>query len=94
MEHAVIRVDGYVQGVGFRWWAMGLARELGLVGYAQNLVDGRVEVSAQGSVEALGTLIRALIEQPTRRGRPGRVTDHTVDWVPVDSSLRGFGIRG
>ncbi|NMD47380.1 MAG: acylphosphatase [Propionibacterium sp.] len=93
MERAVIRVDGYVQGVGFRWWTMDLARELGLVGYAENLMDGRVEISAQGSTEALGILIRALIEQPTRRGRPGRVTDHTIDWVTPDAKLRGFSAR-
>ena len=93
MERAVIRVDGYVQGVGFRWWTMDLAGELGLVGYAENLMDGRVEISAQGSTEALGVLIRALIEQPTRRGRPGRVTAHTIDWVTPDPKLRGFSAR-
>ena len=63
MERAVIRVDGYVQGVGFRWWVQGVARELGLVGHAKNLLDGRVEVDAQGPSDALGTLIRRLIEQ-------------------------------
>lgn len=93
MERAVIRVDGYVQGVGFRWWVMSLGRELGLAGYAENLVDGRVEVHAQGSSEALGALVRALIEQPTHRGRPGRVTDHTVDWTTPDPALRGFSVR-
>lgn len=93
MERAVIRVDGYVQGVGFRWWTMDLARELGLVGRAENLPDGRVEVVAQGSTEALGVLIRALIEQPTRRGRPGRVTHHTIEWATPDPSLRGFMAR-
>lgn len=93
MERVVIRVDGYVQGVGFRWWTMDLARELQLVGYAENLMDGRVEVNAQGSSLQLGILIRALIEQPTRRGRPGRVTDHTIDWVPADPTLKGFRAR-
>lgn len=93
MERAVIRVDGYVQGVGFRWWTMDLARELGLVGRAENLPDGRVEVIAQASTQALGVLIRALIEQPTRRGRPGRVTDHAIEWAAPDPSLRGFTAR-
>lgn len=93
MERVVIRVDGYVQGVGFRWWTMDLARELGLAGYAENLMDGRVEVNAQGSTLSLGILIRALIEQPTRRGRPGRVTAHTIDWVPADPKLKGFQAR-
>ena len=93
MERAVIRVDGYVQGVGFRWWTMDLARELGLVGRAENLPDGRVELIAQGSTASLGILIRALIEQPTRRGRPGRVTAHTIDWASPDPTLHGFSVR-
>ena len=37
--------------------------------------------------------IRALIEQPTRRGRPGRVTDHAIEWTTPDPSLRGFSVR-
>ena len=41
-------VHGYVQGVGFRWWTRARALELGLVGYASNRPDGRVQVVAQG----------------------------------------------
>lgn len=93
MERALIRIDGYVQGVGFRWWTQSAARELGLVGYALNLSDGRVEIDAQGSTEALGTLIRQLIEQPTRGGRPGRVTDHTIDWIDPEPGRKGFSAR-
>lgn len=93
MERAVIRVDGYVQGVGFRWWVQGVARELGLVGYATNLPDGRVEIDVQGPSEALGILIHRLIEQPPRSGRPGRVTAHTVDWLEHKPGLTGFHAR-
>lgn len=93
MERALIRVDGYVQGVGFRWWVQGRARELGVVGHALNLPDGRVEIDAQGGTDALGRLIRAVIEQPTRSGRPGRVTDHTIDWVEVQPGRTGFAAR-
>lgn len=93
MERALIRVDGYVQGVGFRWWTEAAARELGLVGYARNLVDGQVEIDAQGSTEALGTLIRKLIEQPTRGGRPGRVTGHSIDWIEPEPGRTGFSAR-
>lgn len=41
-------VHGRVQGVGFRWWTRSRALELGLVGKASNLVDGRVEIVAEG----------------------------------------------
>ncbi|HOV02726.1 MAG TPA: acylphosphatase, partial [Dermatophilaceae bacterium] len=46
-ERVTVFVRGHVQGVGFRWWARARALELGLVGYARNLDDGRVEVLAQ-----------------------------------------------
>jgi acylphosphatase len=42
-------VEGRVQGVGFRWWVRSCALELGLAGYAENLVDGRVKVVAEGA---------------------------------------------
>jgi len=41
-------VSGRVQGVGFRWWTRSQAEQLGLVGTASNLPDGRVEVVAEG----------------------------------------------
>lgn len=93
MARALIRVEGMVQGVGFRWWVQSAARELRLLGYAENLYDGRVEVCAQGDLGPVGRLVRALIEQPTRSGRPGRVTDHSVEWLADDPNLRGFAVR-
>jgi len=51
---------GQVQGVGFRWWAGCRARELGLVGHAVNLDDGRVEVVAEGPRTACEQLLEAL----------------------------------
>lgn len=44
-------VAGVVQGVGFRWFAVRRARQLGLTGYVRNLPDGRVEVVASGPQE-------------------------------------------
>ena len=39
-------VSGIVQGVGFRFFVRQVADRLGIVGYAKNLRDGRVEVYA------------------------------------------------
>jgi acylphosphatase len=67
-------VSGSVQGVGFRWWTKAQALELGLAGSAANRADGRVEVVAEGPPQALDELLGRLREEPSPRGRPGRVT--------------------
>mgnify|MGYP003375544321 CR=1 FL=1 len=92
MERVIIRVEGRVQGVGFRWWVQHQARELGLAGSAENLPDGRVEVSAQGEHLPVNRMIRRLVEQPSSHGRPGRVTRHEIEWLPPDATRRGFGV--
>ena len=90
MHRAIITVDGRVQGVGFRWWAMGEARTLGLAGRATNLDDGSVQVDVQGDLTKIGTMVRRLIEQPTTPGRPGRVISHPLRWVEPAPGVRGF----
>ncbi len=90
MQRAIITVEGRVQGVGFRWWAMSQARELNLVGYADNLPDGRVKICAQGEVEAIYEMRRRAIEQPSRTGRPGWVTGSSFEWLPADPNLNRF----
>ena len=79
-------VRGSVQGVGFRWWTRARALELGLVGWAANLDDGRVEVVAEGSRQAGESLLSRL------RGpdAPGRVTSVIERWSPVRGDLSGF----
>ncbi|RKR73011.1 acylphosphatase [Frondihabitans australicus] len=49
-------VSGVVQGVGFRWATRVEAARLGLVGYARNLVDGTVEIEAEGGAQELAEL--------------------------------------
>ena len=102
MAEAGYRVTGRVQGVGFRWWTRCRARELGLVGYAKNLPDGRVEVSAQGRRAPCERLLTLLSEPPTpsvreasgRRPpmpvRPGRVDSVTHAWLPPAGRPGGF----
>ncbi|KUG51598.1 acylphosphatase [Serinicoccus chungangensis] len=90
MERALIFVRGRVQGVGFRWWTRARALELGLVGHARNLPDGRVEVSAQGEPGAVDGLVDLLREDPSTRSRPGRVDGVVVQRHPAREGITGF----
>lgn len=79
-------VHGHVQGVGFRWWTRSRALELGLVGSATNLADGRVEVVAEGPREACQRLLDLL-----RSGRtPGRVDTVVELWSQPRGNLTTF----
>ena len=79
-------VQGRVQGVGFRWWVRSRALELELAGVAENLLDGRVKVIAEGRLDACLALLE-LLEGP---GAPGRVARVTYRWDASRGSMHGF----
>ena len=83
-------VRGRVQGVGFRWWVRARALELGLVGHAANLDDGRVEVVAEGPRDVCERLLQLLREQPSTAGRPGHVTNVGDRWGDPRGTASGF----
>ncbi len=89
LNAADITVEGLVQGVGFRDFARRQARELGLSGYAMNLRDGRVHIRAEGSREAIETLVRAL-EQGPRLARVARVA---LSWCEATGVWLTFSVR-
>jgi len=79
-------VRGRVQGVGFRWWTRARALELGLVGWAANLADGRVEVVAEGPRESCERLLGLLRGADT----PGQVEGVVERWSDAKGSMAGF----
>ncbi|AXI79601.1 acylphosphatase [Peterkaempfera bronchialis] len=82
-------VRGRVQEVGFRWWTRSRALEIGLVGYAGNLADGRVQVVAEGAREECERLLRLL----RGSGTPGRVDGVTEIWGEPRAGYDGFAVR-
>ena len=48
---------GRVQGVGFRYYAVQKANQLGLTGWAKNLYDGSVGMEVEGQEELIDQLI-------------------------------------
>ena len=83
-------VHGMVQGVGFRFFAHRLGRQLGLGGYVKNLHDGSVEVYAIGSPDLLAELKRRLEEGP-RAGYVQRVEE--VEAAVVERYRKRFTIE-
>ncbi|MFD3337204.1 acylphosphatase [Streptomyces sp. NPDC058700] len=83
-------VRGRVQGVGFRWFTRANALEIGgLVGFALNLDDGRVQVVAEGARENCHRLLAWLHSDDT----PGRVDGVTEIWATPRGGYDGFAIR-
>lgn len=54
---AHVLVSGKVQGVGYRYSTFHQARHLGINGWVQNLLDGRVEAVFEGTAEAVKSMI-------------------------------------
>ena len=84
-----IRVEGRVQGVGFRAWTVAEAAALGLAGWVRNEPDGSVLVLAAGPEARVDELIAEL-----HRGPPAaRVREVEVSPAAAPAaSLDGFRI--
>lgn len=76
------RISGRVQGVFFRESTRRQARPLGLIGYAINLADGRVEVAAAGHSEAIERLADWL-----RHGPPAARVDRIETFEVAAAAL-------
>jgi acylphosphatase len=84
---AVVR--GRVQGVGFRYYVLGLAQRADLRGWVANESDGTLRCVAEGPRPALEGLLGAL-----REGPPGaRVASVDESWLPATGTFDGFGVR-
>ena len=83
------RVEGWVQGVGFRVAVLRQATRLGLSGWAANLDDGSVEVVAEGPRERCEELLAWLPGDDT----PGLVKRVTRRWDAASGALSGFSVR-
>ena len=81
-------VYGRVQGVFFRSYVVGCARELGLTGYVQNVIDGSVEVKGEGSLQDLEKLVSLLKEGPPS----ARVVKVDISWSEYTGRYSGFNV--
>ena len=85
---AEILVSGYVQAVGYRLFTKRNADHLGITGFVQNLLDGKVRVMASGAEEDLTRFIERLREGP----RAAMVKDIKITWENGARTYREFVI--
>ncbi len=79
---------GRVQGVGFRYTALSVAREFAVTGYVKNLPDGRVEAVIEGDPPDIDRYLAAL-----REAMAGCIRHEESRESPATGSFHGFEIR-
>lgn len=68
-------IEGRVQRVGYRDWAVRTAGQMRISGWVRNLQDGRVEILADGDDVAIDAFIEACREGPAM-ARVDRIDTH------------------
>ena len=82
MVHKNIVIQGWVQGVGFRYAARKIAFQFGITGFVRNLPDGSVYIEAEGSEEQVKEFITWCHTGPAR----AQIRSVAIE----DGSLSGF----
>jgi acylphosphatase len=81
-------IEGDVQGVGYRYFALRAAARHEMLGTVRNLPDGQVEVIAEGAREAMDHFKMELAAGPAY----ARVTGIDETDLPVTGRFRDFRV--
>jgi acylphosphatase len=80
--------SGRVQGVGFRFTAEDIARDLRITGWVRNLRNGQVEVVAEAEEEALKDFLDKINQYFSRY-----IHDVDIKWQEATGEFKEFGLR-
>lgn len=80
--------SGNVQGVGFRYTVSSVARGFEVTGFVRNLLDGRVELVAEGTKDELETFRAAIRDS----GLAHFMRNEQIHWTDSKQEFRGFEI--
>ena len=89
MNRIHIWIGGVVQGVGFRFFTVRQARELGVSGWVRNTPDGRVEIVAEGEEWKLKEFAKSVKTGPSHSTVTG--TDSKEE--KFQDEFEGFEVR-
>jgi acylphosphatase len=79
--------SGTVQGVGFRYAALNVARGHAVTGWVRNRSDGRVEMVAEGTQEELESFI-----ENVENTMKGYISGKEILWDVPTGEWQSFGI--
>ena len=88
MRAVKMRIEGIVQGVGFRYYTYKVAKRYGVKGYVRNMPDGSVEVVAEGEESAMEKFL-----QEVARGPSSAVVTNVIVEDIHPQGFRNFEIR-
>jgi acylphosphatase len=88
VHHATVFFTGRVQGVGFRYQTLQVAKGFEVSGFVQNLPDGRVQLEAEGGRAEVREFIVAVQER--MEGYIRKVEQTEAQRAP---HFQGFSIR-
>ena len=63
VHHETVYFSGHVQGVGFRYTALQIAKEFEVAGFARNLPDGRVHLEVEGRADVVAAFLGGVEER-------------------------------
>lgn len=89
MHRVEIIVNGLVQGVGFRYFVLRNARQLGVKGFVKNLPNGEVITIAEGEKFLLDELIEKIKIGPQH----AHVKKYQVEWGEATDEFINFDVR-
>lgn len=88
MERREVHYSGRVQGVGFRFTTDRIATEFDVVGFVQNLPDGRVHLIAEGTTRTLDNFLESISDTMA-----GKIHSQHVEADRATGEFEEFGVR-
>ena len=87
-QRRIVWFSGTVQGVGFRYTALSLARRFQVTGYVRNAPDGRVEMVIESQEHQADRFIQAVQDQ-----MGSYISSTQQQMLPASGEFSDFSMR-